>query len=179
METKYRVLAACAAIVSCLILIGKANAVPVTLQFNDLGLPLGTISGSIGYNQSPVDQTIISLISIDLTIVDPTTGSHTFTLAQTAFQNNFPSAGLINIEGTDPVSISQFTLNYSLPSGSPAAFSYIVNFQAGCLTCLGSTRNVEINISETPLPAALPLFASGAGVLGYFGWRRKRKALAA
>ena len=28
----------------------------------------------------------------------------------------------------------------------------------------------------TPLPAALPLFASGAGVLGFFGWRRKRKA---
>jgi hypothetical protein len=29
----------------------------------------------------------------------------------------------------------------------------------------------------TPLPAALPLFASGAGVIGFFGWRRKRKAL--
>lgn len=31
---------------------------------------------------------------------------------------------------------------------------------------------------ETPLPAALPLFASGAGVLGFFGWRRKRKQVA-
>jgi CHRD domain/PEP-CTERM motif len=28
----------------------------------------------------------------------------------------------------------------------------------------------------TPLPAALPLFASGLGVLGLFGWRRKRCA---
>ena len=36
------------------------------------------------------------------------------------------------------------------------------------LSGLGSQTN-------TPLPAALPLFASGAGVLGYFGWRRKRK----
>ena len=26
-----------------------------------------------------------------------------------------------------------------------------------------------------PLPAALPLFASGLGVLGLLGWRRKRK----
>ena len=33
--------------------------------------------------------------------------------------------------------------------------------------------------TETPLPAALPLFASGAGVLGLLGWRRKRKAVAA
>ena len=29
-----------------------------------------------------------------------------------------------------------------------------------------------------PLPAALPLFASGLGVLGYLGWRKKRKLAA-
>lgn len=28
---------------------------------------------------------------------------------------------------------------------------------------------------EVPLPAALPLFASGAGLLGFFGWRRKKR----
>ena len=33
--------------------------------------------------------------------------------------------------------------------------------------------------SATPLPAALPLFATGLGALGLIGWRRKRKALAA
>jgi hypothetical protein len=32
---------------------------------------------------------------------------------------------------------------------------------------------------ETPLPAALPLFATGAGLLGLLGWRRKRKAKSA
>ena len=31
----------------------------------------------------------------------------------------------------------------------------------------------------TPLPAALPLFVSGLGALGLFGWRRKRKNAAA
>ncbi len=31
----------------------------------------------------------------------------------------------------------------------------------------------------TPLPATLPLFASGLGVMGLFGWRRKRKSAAA
>jgi hypothetical protein len=35
-----------------------------------------------------------------------------------------------------------------------------------------------VTISETPLPAALPLFASGLGALGLLGWRRKRKAAA-
>jgi hypothetical protein len=32
--------------------------------------------------------------------------------------------------------------------------------------------------SATPLPATLPLFASGVGLLGYFGSRRKKKAAA-
>jgi len=31
----------------------------------------------------------------------------------------------------------------------------------------------------TPLPAALPFFATGLGALGLLGWRRKRKAHAA
>ena len=30
--------------------------------------------------------------------------------------------------------------------------------------------------SNTPLPAALPLFATGLGALGLLGWRRKRRS---
>jgi len=33
-------------------------------------------------------------------------------------------------------------------------------------------------VSEVPLPAALPLFATGLGALGLFEWRRKKKAAA-
>ena len=34
-------------------------------------------------------------------------------------------------------------------------------------------------VTVTPLPAALPLFATGLGGLGLLGWRKKRKAQAA
>ena len=34
-------------------------------------------------------------------------------------------------------------------------------------------------VTATPLPAALPLFVGGLGVMGLFGWRRKQKAQAA
>ena len=38
---------------------------------------------------------------------------------------------------------------------------------------------MSVTDNTTPLPAALPLFATGLGALGLLGWRRKRKALAA
>jgi hypothetical protein len=40
-----------------------------------------------------------------------------------------------------------------------------------------STQSVMVG-AQTPLPAALPLFATGLGGLGLLGWRRKRKAQA-
>ena len=39
--------------------------------------------------------------------------------------------------------------------------------------------NLTGTVVATPLPAALPLFATGLGALGLLGWRRKRKAQAA
>ena len=41
------------------------------------------------------------------------------------------------------------------------------------------TSAAEVPLSTTPLPAALPLFVSGLGAMGLFGWRRKRKTQAA
>jgi hypothetical protein len=40
-----------------------------------------------------------------------------------------------------------------------------------------SNANRSENFGAVPLPAALPLFATGLGVLGLLGWRRRRKAL--
>jgi hypothetical protein len=31
-------------------------------------------------------------------------------------------------------------------------------------------------ISPVPLPAALPLFGAGLGLMSFFGWRRRRMA---
>lgn len=38
-----------------------------------------------------------------------------------------------------------------------------------------STPIITLTSFATPLPAALPLFASGLGGLGLLGWRRKKK----
>ncbi len=42
----------------------------------------------------------------------------------------------------------------------------------------GDLSIVESSTNATPLPAALPLFATGLGALGLLGWRRKRKQAA-
>jgi hypothetical protein len=53
-------------------------------------------------------------------------------------------------------------------TSSVNAFEF-ADLQAGLLT----------TIQGTPVPAALPLFASGIGLAGLFGWRRKAKTKAA
>lgn len=44
---------------------------------------------------------------------------------------------------------------------------------------LSVDETIIAGTGATPLPAALPLFASGLGALGLLGWRKKRKGLAA
>jgi hypothetical protein len=39
----------------------------------------------------------------------------------------------------------------------------------------GSVAEAAPAPGQTPLPAALPLFAGGAGMLGYLGLRRRRQ----
>jgi hypothetical protein len=42
-----------------------------------------------------------------------------------------------------------------------------------------SFRLSDVPLTATPLPAALPLYATGLGIIGFIAWRRKRKREAA
>jgi hypothetical protein len=89
-----------------------------------------------------------------------------------------------SVDGTifGPSSISSylqsyaFNLNVTLAAGETVDFIAQTGTNGGCAYCNLST-GLQATISETPLPAALPLFASGLGAIGVLGWRRKRKAV--
>ena len=47
-----------------------------------------------------------------------------------------------------------------------------------CDLSLNSAISFQGTATLTPIPGALPLFATGLGAIGLLGWRRKRKAQA-
>jgi hypothetical protein len=86
----------------------------------------------------------------------------------------------LNATGLVPGSHPNFST-----SGSAITFGFVTeNFSGGSTYSItAGYDNFEVGnlptTGATPLPAALPLFATGIGGLGLLGWRRKRKVQAA
>jgi hypothetical protein len=72
--------------------------------------------------------------------------------------------GSATASATDPV--------FSVDSDTPNSGLYCIQLSAG-------VGGGSCEASATPLPGALPLFATGLGAMGLFGWRRKRRVAGA
>ena len=77
-------------------------------------------------------------------------------------------------------SASLIASNFSafLSSGYLGSVDMVVVHEAGYNGAIGRyvLDNITYSEATTPLPAALPMFASGLGVLGLLGWYRKKNA---
>jgi len=102
------------------------------------------------------------------------------------------SSGFLNLPigswflgvGSAPIYDDIYTYGFCLDPFSCTANNVIGTFQdvvhRDALTQIIIPFSIELETPiVTPLPAALPLFATGLGALGLLGWRRKRTALAA
>jgi len=68
-------------------------------------------------------------------------------------------AALFPSFGFDPSAADQYVITLTLDSAGTQLASVTEN----------------VNAAATPLPTTLPLFVSGLGALGFFGWRRNRR----
>ena len=86
-----------------------------------------------------------------------------------------------NVPSSDPLtdlSASEVFVGIFMPVDP--CFSGSVCHRSGPIVAFSTGTDVgtwDVTIqAATPLPAALPLFATGLGALGLLGWRRKRRA---
>jgi hypothetical protein len=82
----------------------------------------------------------------------------------------------VGVNGTAQLTVLSDTTQVA-NSTAPAPDNTFVSFGTAVSDGVAITALFH-DVSDTPLPAALPLFATGLGALGLLGWRRKRKAVA-
>jgi hypothetical protein len=160
-----------------------SNAASITYNM-DLALGPGTITGFITTNGDigvlstgdVIDWNLtLSDGAVSLTIQPGTVAVSGLSLTATSSGLFFDFSGVSGAffgfptdpylcfeDATGACSLHPSTISMNLPGGiGPFLVSY--------------SGNVEI-ASAVPIPAALPLFASGLVGLGLLGWRRKRRA---
>ena len=165
--------------------LSPANAASYTYG---LGFDIGTaeVAGIIQTNCDSCDLTALDLLGWSFTIRGPA---------------NFSISGnTATFDTPSDLLVSPSAITYS-PTGGSTVFSatggdvdfdFLINvghgqgyygwqqfFPNGQQLGGSAFTNGPITLTATPLPAALPLFATVLGVGGLLGWRRKRKNAAA
>lgn len=141
---------------------------------------------------------------VDFKVTDPSLGTHTFTLAQNDTPTYFDANGFffynvptspppcVNCTNTPIFGDSTFTsvpytdgfgrleLGATLYSGPTSSPFFLVGTYTGLNRDTGLINTLVISdaASVVPVPAALPLFATGLAGLGIIAYRRKRKQAA-
>ena len=172
-----------------------SHALTIDFSFiNTIGNVSGTVSGEIeglvdtGFSSATnvIIQSAPGSLGLTLPLDILSTPAGTLTLDRA---NGFITTGGVITGGALVI-----TENYTLPDFTPENWAFCLSVSVGyCssspsgayLTNGSGGLEVATDVSPTfttaatPLPAGLPLFATGLGALGLLGWRRKRKASAA
>jgi hypothetical protein len=181
------------AIAAAVLMVRPAHAVTIPFSFTDV---TGTVSGELvglandGFSSAtqviiesaPAPLGIPFAFPLDLLSTPP--GTLTLVDANSFLLTNGVITGGALV----------FSRNYELPIFTPenwefclavAVAGYCGSPTSAYLKGPGGIVQSDVSLGRaggdevaTPLPAALPLFATGLGGLGLLGWRRKKKAAA-
>jgi hypothetical protein len=171
--------------------IAAAHAAPITATYDftytfGTGAPFNPWNGSFTLTFDPTATGTLGPLALDAFSSNLPASYGTFEFLQNS--SDFTSN---NIEIGDDCSASTCDNNPGFPFMDLANFSFLVNSSgvptsvsavitstftfALFITSPGSVTLVS-ETPATPLPATLPLFATGLGALGLLGWFGKRKA---
>jgi hypothetical protein len=83
--------------------------------------------------------------------------------------------------GLSPILAAFVDPNSNVTGLTNSSISFVANAVtvnlAGDVFAPGSVGLIDFRVAATPVPATLPLFASGLGAIGFSAYRRKRKAI--
>ena len=159
-----------------------ADTFQLQFSFNNFtsGAPVDPVSGTIIFDKSPINFSILSVTSIDLTIaghsysVPPVSGvSVIFNSITFSFVGSDCTAGGCSVSASS----DNFGVVWNYTTGAATNMFYAVPSLPQVFKSTTASVFSFTPVGAVPLPAALPLFATGLGALGLLGWRRKRKAV--
>jgi hypothetical protein len=163
---------------------GQAATLNFDFSFtNTLGTLSGTVTGVIelpsGCTTCAATAVIINTIPAGFTpTLSPLPWDSTTEAGVVAGEDSFTVVGgalTTYSYRVTPNGVTDLIWQFGIDSGPPG--------DEGALGAVGYDQIVygpgPVVPAATPLPAALPLFATGLGALGLLGWRRKRKNAAA
>ena len=133
---------------------------------------------------SPVLSATLTINNITFDFATPVEGSIKNENTEVAIESNNKAGTSLFIDWLNfsnphfPTTFSPYALTFDAAAGDTDNFSsFSIANAAGFEEAHGNLHATSITLT-TPLPAALPLFATGLGALGLLGWRRKGRVIA-
>jgi hypothetical protein len=167
----------------------NASTITETINFTatgfGVGAPVSNVSGSFNITFDPAVTVVGEAATITFNSVNIPQGN----LAPYFFYNANLSGGLLTVCSPSQASASsciiasghnEFEIQLTNVKTHPT-FNFLDYATSSVTSKIFVSGNGAFGIGGTasvvtPLPAALPLFASGIGVMGLLRWRNKRKA---
>jgi hypothetical protein len=151
---------------------GTAQASIVTYDLTLTATAGGMFNGTGSFSvDGPISSTGLDVFTLGSGGLD----SLVFSIAGNSFNLSQAVNNLTSVTFTN----GQLTgINYTGTLGSfqfALAAGYLNYSYIDFITAANSTSGTVAAVSAVPLPAALPLFATGLAAMGLLGWRRKRK----
>lgn len=133
------------------------------------------IGGTIGNDRAGLKVAAASpgMVKILFQDFDFSTPTPTITTKSSSGPLDLSTASTLELILTKAAGSTNVYGSYRIDGGTAQSLANFVGIYNG--EDLTRPEFYATSATVTPLPAALPLFASGAGVLGFFGLRRKKK----